>query len=971
MTITIPVSADFDSSKVEAQVKAFQQQLNALGSQIAAANKVQFNPVGRTGVEDMRKMVAQFEALKRVSGDMKKRMNATGQKDAGFFDLDWAKMYPDANSRARQMAKAFQYVTGNGFGPAQVPPGGAPGGRPPYPVPPGAPPRGPGGSAGLIVGGMAQAGLRATGSAGSVAAGALGTGMSAGFGAGLMGLLGGLAALGVGKVVGMATEKIGQAEDNMVAYDKLKRVLGDVNVSFTGLKTVLEGAADGVKVTFDEAARLGTQFAKLGNLTGDQYGSLNGELRTGVGMSRSLGLDPAQGMNFLGTMRGMRQTQDEQGSRRMALLVGETIAKSGAFAKSDEVMEALSGYVTTQTRASLGSNVGGFAGMFSSMVGSGIAGLDPTGAAGLIGRINGNLTAGGAKGEASQFFTAKVGRDMGLDPLQTQLLRESGAFATNDQVFGKGSVYERSMGGTGPSGQGTFYGATMGKLRQQYPGDDQQSRLLRANAAGNHLGISMTQALALDGLGENQMGELEGQLKKAGVKVSDMNFAGLGSLAKVVSGSGADRLGVAGELWSRTGKDKLTNDESTKLDNVMRTGTAQEQKEILAQLIASRDQEMTQGKDIRDTKVGVDNIKTIMAEQLLPVTQAMRDGIMWMAGGKDGKSSRTVREELAKVEIDEKYDDLIKKQGDKIYEARLGELGGSGDPLDSQKRIEESAKLQAEANEEIDRLTKEKARVLEETIKKLREEVEPATTMGPGRSIPGGWRAPGGDSASLGTAPGGTTAASLADISDPTQRANLKSFLEVIGASEGADYDTIVGGSKMGSFDKHPNKVGLVTGDGPSTAAGKYQITNRTWKSLHHGGNAEFTPENQDAAAIELLKRRGAWSDVLAGNWDAAVGKLGNEWQSLPSGTSQNQGKRNWSYFKKQMQAAQERNSQGTAMPSGGAPKGSNSEQKFKFESDPIEIIHKNERGEPMGAPTALATRIRPASPFGADRGNA
>ena len=58
--------------------------------------------------------------------------------------------------------------------------------------------RRPGGGGGGMGTQVAQAGLSALGPAGGVAAGALGTGMSAGFGAGLMGLLGGMLALGVG-----------------------------------------------------------------------------------------------------------------------------------------------------------------------------------------------------------------------------------------------------------------------------------------------------------------------------------------------------------------------------------------------------------------------------------------------------------------------------------------------------------------------------------------------------------------------------------------------------------------------------------------------------------------------------------------------------------------------------------------------------------------------------------------------------
>ena len=807
--IKIPVQAAFDSSSVEQQLQAFQQKLNALGQQIAQANKAQFNPVSKTSLQDMQKMVQQFEALRRVSGDLNKRINATGQKGRSFVDLDWGSMYPDTHSRARQQAKAFQYVTGH----AVVPP--APGPRPPPNQPPG------GGWAQAGVGAV-QAGLRAAGPVGGVASGALGTGMSAGFGAGMMGLMGGMLALGVGKLVGAAVEKIGQAEDNSVAYDKIKRTLGDVNVSFSGLKSALEGASGNLKITFDEAARLSMQFAKLGNLTNDRAGSLQDELRTGVGMSRSLGLDPSQGVGFLGTMRGMKQTQDEQGSRKMALLIGETIAKSNAFAKSDEVMEAISSYVTSQTRASHGANVGGYAGMFSSMVGSGIAGMDPTGAAGMLGKINSSLMGGGAKGEASQFFTAMVGQRMGLDPLQTQLLREGGAFATPDQVFGKGSIYERATGRTGPGGSQNFLSGTRGLLDQAYGGNSEQSIMLRAQATANHLGINMTQAMALGTLQPNQMGDLEGMLKNQGLKIGDINMGGLASLSKVVSGTSDERLGVASQLWSRTGKDALSKPERDALDKVMKEGSEQEQKEMLSALVATRDQEMTQGKDIRDSKTALENIKTTLADQLLPVTQSMRDGIMWMAGGKDGKSSQTIREDMAKADITEGYQRKIDAEKAVQDQARDTILNNSTSPSDR----EAARKRLADAPRKIRELEQQRDKDIGAAVSNLRTSPD-APYQDKAYDTPEGWRAPGGAPAAATQGGAGIDAKlSAADAKYGLPPGTMKSIMRQETGGRSAEFLADPGKYHYG-LDANGRRVAPHTGK-ISTAFGPFGILEST-----------------------------------------------------------------------------------------------------------------------------------------------
>jgi len=639
------------------------------------------------------------------------------------------------------MSKAFQYITGH----AIVPPAQQPGRQ-------GGQQQGPGWvqQAGANA---VQAGLRAasgaTGGVGGVAAGALGTGMSAGFGAGLMGLLGGMLALGVGKLVSAATEKIGQAEDNAVAYDRLKRVLGDVNVSFGALKSGLEGTARNISITFDEAARLSTQFAKLGNVSAAHAESLKDEMSTGVGMSRSLGLDLSQGMGFLGTMRGMRQTQDVQDSRRMALLIGETIAKSDAFAKSDEVMEAISNYVTTQTRASHGANVGGYAGMFSAMVGSRIPGMDPVGAASMLARINSTLSSGGGKGEASQFFTAMLGAERGMDVFDTQLWREGGAFSTANGTFGPDSAvgkFYRKHGLATPAGDETLLDANRSGVAARYGSNPK----MMLQAMANQLGINMTQAAALDGIAPNKIGEIEAMLKSQDLKLSDVNMGGLSALAKVVSGTGDDRIGVASELWSRTGKGALSKEEREDLDRVMKDGTEQQQKELLTQLVASRDQEMTQGKDIRDSKIALENIKTTLADQLLPVTQAMRDGIMWMAGGKDGKSEKTIREDMARASINEKYDAKIKKLHEDAAKV------GNGSPLSAFSNGPEQAELIRKRREiaaEIAAVNEARHKDIAAAIGEINKEPDAPYTE-PTRVTPGGWRA----GARIGDAPAAATA---------------------------------------------------------------------------------------------------------------------------------------------------------------------------------------------------------------------
>lgn len=139
----------------------------------------------------------------------------------------------------------------------------------------------------------------------------------------------------------------------------------------------------------------------------------------------------------------------------------------------------------------------------------------------------------------------------------------------------------------------------------------------------------------------------------------------------------------------------------------------------------------------------------------------------------------------------------------------------------------------------------------------------------------------------------------LEDIKDPAQRENLRKYMNALSASEGANYNTIVGkNNSFSDYSKHPNVVGLRTKDGNSTAAGRYQITKSTYDLMAKKlGITDFSPESQDKLAVGLMDSKGALPDILAGRFNEANNKLGGVWQSLPTGTSVNQGKRSQAFF--------------------------------------------------------------------------
>lgn len=115
---------------------------------------------------------------------------------------------------------------------------------------------------------------------------------------------------------------------------------------------------------------------------------------------------------------------------------------------------------------------------------------------------------------------------------------------------------------------------------------------------------------------------------------------------------------------------------------------------------------------------------------------------------------------------------------------------------------------------------------------------------------------------------------------------NLRAFLTMIQYAEGTygtnAYRTLYGGQLFNSYAQHPN-VAITKGGITSTAAGAYQILFRTWQSVQQAlGLQDYTPASQDRAAVELIRRRGALEDVMAGRFSEAIYKCRKEWASLP-----------------------------------------------------------------------------------------
>lgn len=114
----------------------------------------------------------------------------------------------------------------------------------------------------------------------------------------------------------------------------------------------------------------------------------------------------------------------------------------------------------------------------------------------------------------------------------------------------------------------------------------------------------------------------------------------------------------------------------------------------------------------------------------------------------------------------------------------------------------------------------------------------------------------------------------------------LEATLSTIAWAEGTHdrYDIMFGGSSFSSFADHP-RVDIPLNDGTgrtSDAAGRYQFLSTTWAPLAEDLNlADFSPENQDKAAIALLKECGGYGAAMRGDMAAVANGCWRVWASL------------------------------------------------------------------------------------------
>ena len=626
MAIKIPVSAQFDAADLKQQIQMVNDQIRVLASQVGQANNQKFEPINVKSKEDLDAFIKQMQKLLKIQTELKTTMGKTGQGQTNPLMADWKKMYGDQAERIKKMQNMLQFL-GVEFDdqPAPKPKPPAPTPSNPSPAPHSRPQNN---NQPPAWQNHLSTMLRNAGPVGGTISGAMNAGLSGGAGAGLMGLVGGLAALGVGKIIGAIADKIGQAQDNVIGLDKLYRQVGGI-VSFSSLQRGVMSTANRLGMTNGDAIALASTYSRAANIQPGQ--NLGTGMLVSGGLARSYGLDPNSVAGTMGQLSASRVVNNDQQLRRMGLLMGEAIGKSGAFAQAGEAMQAISDFATQQARMSLTApNVPGYAGAMAGLMSSGIPGMDLQGSTNLLGRINASLQRGGAMGDPSRAFMARMALRNGINnPMALEVLQSGGAFGTISSTLGPDSLYGQRFGGN-YQGDQTLLDMTRQSIHRAYGyGPDSVVALSR------HLGVGINDALAIDQMSSADMSGVSDRLRRLKINPDSVNATSYAALGQIQSGKG---LEVMGNEYLKRGS--LDAGERQRLTDALRGADPQKLKDVLTEVAATHGPAKTEGSEIRDNVAKLNNQFEDYARRALPALDVMRMALVKMTGGSEDSLRR-------------------------------------------------------------------------------------------------------------------------------------------------------------------------------------------------------------------------------------------------------------------------------------------------------------------------------------------
>jgi hypothetical protein len=469
------------------------------------------------------------------------------------------------------------------------------------------------------------------------------------------GLLGaGIAGIGAGVAGLVHGHDLATRESHPI--DFLKRQLGDVGVNFSGLRDLNRDSARGYGINSIESADYARRFAKAGNLRG--MDGLGGELKNAYGFSRSYGMDPGAGVGFFGAMRGVRVTIDETSSKKLAMTLAESIEKGGNSAQAEEVMAALQQFGTMHARSTLSHpNMEAMAGSISALTRLRLPGLDASGAASMLMQADQAMRGGGARGEASLNvgYGALSRSNPGISAFGAKALMGLGLFGTGEDLAA--SPWGQATGYKG-GGRTTNFDAVRGMLQKHYGNNPE---VMMASMQG-FFGLNEQQSAVMAKMSPDQLGGIESLTKRRGIDFGKINSSGMQSLAGV---AGAKTVAdLVPFIRSVSGRKDVSDTDKKALKDALDTGEVGKTQDVLTDILAKADQEMTDGKKSLEVQKSMDSAMAKLGENLIPATNSIRDymGRLVNHFAPQSDEARAYQADRQKAKDMADYEDALKKQ---------------------------------------------------------------------------------------------------------------------------------------------------------------------------------------------------------------------------------------------------------------------------------------------------------------------
>lgn len=473
----------------------------------------------------------------------------------------------------------------------------------------------------------------------------------------------GLGALGITTIASTVSKAISAGMEQDIGVSKLLRSTGDLSTTFEQLSRITRDVGDGLRMSQQESVRVMGIIAHGANIR--DPGRLGREMQTAAGLANVYGLDRSQTAGQIADMRflGAGGSDRESGDRKLALLIGETINKSGMFAKADQVMQMMGNFLDRNVGDLIHlPNLEGFSSMFAQMNSDGAPGLKGQNAANLIAQIDQAIKGGGARGEASQVFMyGALGQ---RDPFKSEYLQQEGMFGSEMSAFGKRDQQGNLLSGQHLS-EKTNFEKIMARFKNASP--DNYRAL---DALQGVFGTSMQQNQALIRLmqaPQMHLGKLSSSLSNAGISLQSLNPEALGELTNLYSGNKGALQGVAGRFMNR--KDVTDEDKQA-----AGRAAGNMDYDALAREIGKYGIEKTQGEKIESSMAAVQNALTTSGSLVTGPLFAIATSL-WGQNDKWKTTFLTTSPEIQSASDKRQDDDSKRKAADRDAFYRLHPQG--------------------------------------------------------------------------------------------------------------------------------------------------------------------------------------------------------------------------------------------------------------------------------------------------------